>query len=156
MGHPRRNEMSKRIDLACTTTLLLLLLGAKPQSNMFSKYKAIEAYELKPGILIMPSYTEDGQVCEVGVEKKHYSPDITRIDSGMSHDEVEQIVNELVPLDQRGPKAEFFGNTTDTGYISTTVEDYANVTVLLTGDETPKRKIGDVAITIKWKNRKCQ
>jgi hypothetical protein len=29
-----------------------------------AKYKAVEAYEVRPGILVFPTYSEDGEVCE--------------------------------------------------------------------------------------------
>ena len=47
--------MSKLPYLPCATTLLL-------------------AYEIRPGVLVMPRYAQDGQVWEVGMEKRRYSP----------------------------------------------------------------------------------
>jgi len=96
--------MSRRLGLVCIASLALVLLGAKPQSDLFSKYKAVEAYELKPGILMMPRYTADGEVCEIGLEKRQYSPELIRTSSRLSHAEIEQYVDELVPSDARGPK----------------------------------------------------
>jgi hypothetical protein len=48
--------MSKLPYLACAATLLLV--GAKPQTEMFSKYKPIEAYEIRPGGLVIPRYAQ--------------------------------------------------------------------------------------------------
>lgn len=155
--------MSKRLGLVCTASLALVLLGAKPQSNMFSKYKAVEAYELKPGILIMPRYTGDGEVCEVGLEKRQYSPELIRVSSRLSDSEIEQYVDELVPSEERGPKTPMFGTvnvvsvagSTQSGTMQT-LETYENVTVYIYGDGSDKCNLGDVAVAIRWKNRKCQ
>jgi hypothetical protein len=49
-------------------------VGASAQSSRFSKYKTVEAYEIGPGILMMPNFSSDGQVCEIGLEILHYSP----------------------------------------------------------------------------------
>ncbi len=44
----------------------------------FTKYRAVKAFEVRPGILMMPSYSADGQVCEIGLEDLHYSPELVR------------------------------------------------------------------------------
>src|SRR5208282_383403 len=103
----RSNEMSKLIGLACV--FMLLFPTMKPQSKKFSKYKAIETYEVRPGFLIMPRYSDDGLVCEIGLEKLHYSPEMIRLDSSLSREEIDQIFDELVPADERGPKTKDFG-----------------------------------------------
>ena len=53
---------------------VFLPVGASAQSSRFSKYKTLEAYEIGPGILMMPNFSSDGQVCEIGLEILHYSP----------------------------------------------------------------------------------
>jgi len=152
--------MSRRLGLVCIASLALVLLGAKPQSDLFSKYKAVEAYELKPGILMMPRYTADGEVCEIGLEKRQYSPELIRTSSRLSHAEIEQYVDELVPSDARGPKTPMFGTINEEGPSESatvqTIESYENVTVVIYGDGSDKCNLGSVAVTITWKNRKCQ
>jgi hypothetical protein len=32
--------------------------------DQFKRYKAVEAYEVRPGVLMMPRYDSGGQVCE--------------------------------------------------------------------------------------------
>ncbi len=71
----------------------------------FAKYKAVEAYEIRPGILMMPSYSADGQVCEIDLEVRHYSSELVRLDSDLSRTEIDQILDEVVPDSERGPKA---------------------------------------------------
>jgi hypothetical protein len=129
---------------------VLLFLAAKPQSNKFSKYKSIEAYEVRPGILMMPRYTEDGQVCEIGLEKRHYMPERINLDSLLLLKDVYEIADELVPSNERGPRKL---NTQGPYYTENSIYhdeiymDYENVSI---------ERVETVAAVIKWKNRKCQ
>lgn len=155
--------MSKLLGLASTAAFLLLGLGERPQTEMFSKYRAVEAFEVLPGILAMPRYADDGQVCEIGVQRRIYSPEMIRLDADLSRQEIDQVVDDLVPSDERGPKTIGLANGNSTefeghGYSETVV--YQNIVVQISGEFTtvPKQKYAvqhDLAATISWKNRKC-
>jgi hypothetical protein len=151
--------MSKLIGLACA---VIVLLAARPQSDKFARYKTIEAYEIRPGILMMPRYSADGQVCEIGIERHHYSPEIIHLDSGLSRKEIDEIVDELAPASERGPKeAGLLGELiTIDGVGLTRSSTYENMSIEIYGKVLPAKKhqiaAEDVAATLKWKNRKCQ
>jgi hypothetical protein len=160
--------MSKLPYLACISALLLL--GAKPQSEMFSKYKAVEAYEIRPGILAMPRYTEDGEVCEIGFEKRAYSPDRINIENTFSEKEIDDIVGEFVPQSEREPVADFpnEGELTNGGSYTRT-DAHENVTISSFGGYTITyhrnfvhhiswqwTRNGEAALVITWTKRKCQ
>ena len=156
--------MSKFASLACTA--MLLLLAANPQNDKhdkFSKYKTVEAYEIRPGILAMPSYAEDGQVCEIGLEKRQYSPEIIRLNPSLSREEINQIADELAPANERGPKSKDFARDlmAVSGGGMTTISTYENVTIQIHSAVSPTSKkhgiiADDIAATIKWTNRKCR
>jgi hypothetical protein len=38
----------------------------------------------------MPRYSADGQVCEIGIEKRHFSPEEISLNSGLSGTEINQ------------------------------------------------------------------
>ncbi|MFZ0819430.1 MAG: hypothetical protein WAM91_05130 [Candidatus Acidiferrales bacterium] len=131
----------------------------------FAKYNAIEAYEIRPGILMMPTYSADGQVCEIGFEVRHYSPELIRLDSDLSQSEkFDQILEEVVPDSERGPKAKDPLGTliTRSGSSSiTTNVDYERVSVQIYGHimSQPRKKeilTENVAAVIHWKGRECQ
>jgi hypothetical protein len=153
--------MAKLIGLAFAASLLLL--SANPDRERFGKYKVIEAYEIRPGILIMPRYSADGQVCEIGLEKRHYSPEIIRLESSLSRKEIVQVFDELVPADERGPRSKDFGGIliTRSGNSITTNIDFANVSIQIVSKALPASSHGEIAegditATVHWKNRKCQ
>jgi len=153
--------MSRLAGLVCAVVLLIPV--AKPQNEKFLKYKPVDAYEIRPGILMMPRYSDDGQVCEIGLERRHYSPEMIRLDPGLSREEIDQIVDELVPVDERGPHSkDFTGRDMDffTGVGGTTDIEYENVSIQISFGKLPAAKhrevaLNNVAATIRWKNRPC-
>jgi hypothetical protein len=153
--------MSKLI--ASVFGAMLLLPTSNPGRERFAKYKAVEAYEIRPGILMMPRYSADGQVCEIGLEKLHYSPEKIRLDSSLSRKEINQIFEELVSSDERGPKPTSLlepGLTTFSGRGMVSDEEYQNVSIRIYGDVSPGGEaaatVDEVTATLKWKNRNCQ
>ena len=153
--------MLKLIGLACTAILLLFV--AKPQSDKFSKYKTVEAYEIRPGILMVPTYSTDGQVCEIGIERRHYMPDKVTLSSGLSREEINQICDELAPVNERGSRPTNLlerGGVMQEGNTLLTSEEYENVSIsiyseALSASSGSELHIKNVAATITWKHRKC-
>jgi hypothetical protein len=154
--------MLKVIGLA--STIVLLVTSASPQRSRFSAYKAVEAYEVRPGILMMPTYSTNGQVCEIGIQKRNYSPDVVRVDSDLSRMEIDEILENLVPDNERGPKSQIFSGReviTRTGPGMTTNIDFENVSIqvvskVVSGSTKRPLITEDVAAIIQWKNRKCE
>jgi hypothetical protein len=143
---------------------MFIFLAAKPRNEKFSKYKAVEAYEIRPGILMMPRFAEDGQVCEIGLDRLHYTPEIIHLDSDLSREDIDGIVAELVPAEERGPKTGVLGgrdSITVIGPGMTTSVNYENISVEIESHllSSRKRSISvdyGIAATIHWKHRKCQ
>jgi hypothetical protein len=153
--------MSRLIGLALTVVFLFTSTNLTHQQ--FAKFNAIEAYEVRPGILMMPRYSADGYVCEIGLERLHYSPETIRLDSGLSRVEIDEIFDELVPVEQRGQKVKgVSGNLiTKTGQGLATSIDFENVSIQIYGQilsaAGKRTTIADeVAATLRWKNRTCK
>jgi hypothetical protein len=98
------------------------------------------------------------------LERRHYSPEKIYLDSTLSREEINQIADELVPTNERGPKTKGIGEGDDMSWSGrglTTTSAYENVSIEIYSDiSATSRKdqiaAGDIAATIKWKNRKCQ
>ncbi|HUA02209.1 MAG TPA: hypothetical protein VMB02_17865 [Candidatus Aquilonibacter sp.] len=140
---------------------LLLVPSVSPDRERFAKYKAVEAYEVPPGLLVLPTYSADGQVCEIGLERLHYSPELIRLDSTLSREEIDQIFDKLVPADERGPQSKDLAGSliTQGGGSLTTTVDFQNVSIQIYGAAVSKKHsitVDEVAATLKWKKRKCQ
>ncbi len=139
---------------------LLPLILANSPGDKFAKYKAVEAYEIRPGIFMMPSYAKDGQVCEIGLERRRYSPEAIQLDGGIPDKDLNDIVDELAPDAERGPKDEIERTDEDGGGM-TTYRNYENVSVqifshVLNNARRDMKVERNIAVSISWKNRKCE
>ncbi len=144
-------------------------LGAGPQTEhqLFKRYKAVEAYEIRPGVLMMPRYDSMGQVCEIGLEELHYSPEVVRRGSGWigretrhgsdwSRTEIDEIVAELAP--ERGARTDHEETSLD-GDTTTTTFGYENVTIEIHASQQKSSQkdstVEQDAVVIRWNHRAC-
>lgn len=137
--------------------------AATTTQQQFAKYQKIEAYEIRPGILMMPRYTAEGEVCEIGLERLNYSPEVIRVASSLSREEIFQILDELVPAGERGkPSKDLTDNTINVGgQVMTTNLVFDNVLIRIYGATLPSRHknettVNEVVATVKWKQRTCR
>lgn len=148
--------MSKAMNLGC---LALLVLATASASDEFKRFQAIEAYEVQPGILMVPTYSSKGAVCKVVLEKRHYSSKEIDLDAEMSHRQIWQVFDQLVPKKDRGQSTLDLGDmgelTTAAGVSTTTIADYENVSLEMDGKT---KEAGDqeyVVAIIRWKRKNC-
>lgn len=149
--------MSKLIGSICAGTLVLL--SVNQDHGRFAKYKAVESYEIQPGILMMPKYAGDGQVCEIVIQREHYAGGVANLYSTIPHEEILKIVDELAPASERGRSLKTLGEeyiSLTSGNSVTTSAEYKNVAVEIIGLTEPASSAGDMVALIRWKNRKCQ
>jgi hypothetical protein len=148
--------MLKLTAVVCT---VMALFSMRSQNEKFSHYKSIETYEVRPGILMMPKYAADGQVCEITLERNHYSDDTAKLDSTIPRNVITEIADELAPVSERGPVTTNFGKEYMSAYAGngiTTFADYQNVSIRIFGIASPITSAGDVVAVIEWKKRTCK
>ena len=88
-----------RLAMMCTASLLIL---AALQEHKFNRLHAVETYEVRPGILMMPIYSNAGEVCQIILEKRHVSLNGIDLDAEMSGEEIYKIFDEVAPKEERG------------------------------------------------------
>lgn len=143
-------------------SILFLFSVTTTAQERFGRYQRIEAYEVRPGILMMPRYTAADQVCEIGIERLQYSPTLIRLDSDLSREEIFQILDEVVPVRERGnPSKDVGNNIIESGQIMTTNIDYENVLIRIYGATLPSKhkneiRVNEVVATVRWKHRVCR
>jgi len=59
-----------------------------------------EHYTVRPGIILVATYTDNGEPCEMRIEPKK-APGVSSSDT-MDSEVVTEIIDELVPVDRRG------------------------------------------------------
>jgi hypothetical protein len=141
--------------------IFFVLNSASIAQDRFAKYPKIEGYEIRPGILAIPRYTANNEVCEIGLEKLLYSPRVVRLDPSLSRKEIDDILDELVPVAERGASKDPLGNEiTIEGLVQSTRLNFENVSILIYGGASaysPKKEtiVDEMVATVKWKNRTC-
>lgn len=148
--------MLKLSFLVCAVALLFP--SGEPQNGKFSKYKAVEAYEIRPGILMLPKYAEDGQVCEITLETTNAFSDTINLTPTLPRKTVLDLVDQLAPVDERGPRTMDFGRdyiSQHSGESVTTFAEWENVAVNIYGKASTRCGAGDVVAEIRWKKRTC-
>jgi len=135
------------------------------EREKLSRLKRVEAYEVRPGIVALPRYAADGQICEIALEKLHHSAGTVRLDPTLTSTEVDQIADQLVPNDERGAKPKglaeqeidsLAGNSMETS------QEYQNISIhmyrAIVGTPSKGRVFVDdiAAASIKWKHRTCR
>ena len=142
--------------------VMLFSLSFNRNQEDFAKYRAVEAYEIRPGVLMMPRYSADGHVCEIGLEDLHYSPGLVKLDSQLSPAMIDQIFGELAPEDERGPRTKGFERTliTGSGFGQTETTDFERVSLQIyrkvLSDKKKEISVGNPIAVIHWKGHECQ
>jgi hypothetical protein len=134
--------------------LFLAALTAQAQSSneLRAKYgSAMEAYEIRPFILMTVKYTEDALVNEYVIEAHHTSKGSVDGNSFISRDTAREIIDEVVPMSQRG---RYIGTMSFTGGCNElTNEDYERVEIKTFHTCSPIKGANVASIIVHWKNR---
>src|SRR5215472_2567522 len=124
-----------KLAIICMTSLLILATDV--QKGKLNSLRSVETYEIRPGILAIPIYSDAGEVCSVALEKRHVSSKGVDLDAEMSREEIYGIFDELSPRRERGKEEFNLGDggdltTVDGGTVETTAA-YENVTLQMYG-----------------------
>ncbi|HKS08565.1 MAG TPA: hypothetical protein VJS13_03400 [Pyrinomonadaceae bacterium] len=115
--------------------LILLLVGlgvhgadAQTVAEIQAKYgKAVDVYSVSEHIWMTPEYAADGQVCRMRLYQKRIDSKTNFGSTKLPFDELRDVLNELAPLEMRGPKKELFGYSDLGGGTVWTTYEYENV-----------------------------
>jgi hypothetical protein len=140
-------------------SICLLAFVAGSSSDRIRKYHAVEAYEIRPGIVVTPVYTASHDICEISIEKRHYSNNSVDMDATMPKEQILSLFDELVAKEERGgpgwklpPDTEITEIDSD---ILTTRIPYENVTLAIFGKKDSPDRQKYVAAIISWNNLPC-
>jgi hypothetical protein len=65
--------MSKRALAAFLVAGIVSIAWGQTSADLSAKYRPVTSYEVRPGVVMTPSYAADGQVCEMVLEKRQKS-----------------------------------------------------------------------------------
>jgi hypothetical protein len=149
---------NKSSSIMCFLAVFAIPAWGQTAAEIGARYRSVNAYEVRPGILMTAKYAEDGQVCEVMIEKEHQTPGKVDLGSTIPRELVNRLINEIVPLADRGkPTKQYLRNnaeSTISGTVEVTESDFEKVSIEILGSVSPCAS-GDVTATIRWKRRAC-
>jgi len=133
---------------------IAVAIAGQTSADLGAKYRQITSYEVRPGIVMTPRYAQDGQVCEMIVEKRAKTDRGIVFGSSFSEKEWKEVVDKLVPPNERGKDVTEMLNTTIDGGFITADCTYENVKIRVQGVTRPKPTPAAL-ITITWSKRTC-
>jgi hypothetical protein len=139
--------------------VVFLLLGipaiawGQTSADLSMKYHQVTSYELRPSIVMTPKYAADGQVCEMDIERRHKTDTEVYFGSSFSEKDVKELVDELVPQQERGKNLTEPLNSVVDGGFNTTEYKYENILVSVRGITRPQPE--DMVVIITWPKRLC-
>lgn len=152
--------MSLRLNLLKTSLIILTLwvpAFTQTSPDLEKKYGSpVKEYEVRPGILMTAMYSDDGQVCKMYVERRHFSETVFDQRLYLSPEVIIELIDELVPTKLRGAETKGHGISRVTGSLSDHTYDYENVSITLLASSPSDKCNGGAALIIKWKNRPCK
>jgi hypothetical protein len=142
----------------CLVVVFAASAWGQTAADISAKYPVVNAYEVRPGILMTTKYAGNGQVCEMVLEKRHKTVEKTDFGSTIPHELVRQLLDELVPTVDRGKTTKRYlrgdSESTISGNVEITESEYENVSIEILGSLSPGAS-GDMVVTIHWKKRTC-
>ena len=130
-----RRVKGMRLSLVVMMIFVLCVVSTPGQTvtQIETKYgKPTNAYSVSNHIWMTPDYTASGQVCRMRLYPKTISSDVEYLSPQLYFEELQAILNELVPLDLRGQKKDSFGLTDMGGGAAWTTYPYEKVTFVFT------------------------
>src|SRR5258705_11897329 len=152
--------MSARIYLIKSSLIILIVwvpVFTQSAADLEKKYGApVKEYEGRPGIVMTATYSDDGQVCKMFVERRHFSETHFDLQLYLPQETVIELIDELVPIALRGGESKGAGFSRITGQLSDQIHNYENVSITLLSSAASGDCNGGAALIIKWKKRGCK
>lgn len=149
----------RSLIVLCAVFLAATLVRGQTSADLAAKYTAVAAYEVRPGVLMTVKYAEDGQACEMTLEKRHSSLKDRDIDlaSNIPSKLVDELTDELAPAADRGPATSRYLSPDSyvAGGVSYIKRDFQNVSIEVHGDTSTSCDGGEKVVVIHWKKRAC-
>ncbi len=127
---------------------------AQTQAQLEQKYPKLNAYLVRPNILLTAKYASDGQVCEMVLEPRRWTEKEIVLVSTLSEEETIGVVEEVVPESERGNRLTNPLPSTVAGGSITTTYDYEHISVCFFGSAREKGAADMVAV-VTWRKRSC-
>ena len=144
------------VQLASAMALLVLPVTPQTSQELRQRYgnPDAERYVVRPGIVMTVAFAKDGQPCELIIEPLHSLVSNDTSLKLMPSDKVTEILDEVLPLTQRGKLLRDISFTGGCNLIRTA--DYETVTITRTIRCTPDGGVWESPMQIRFKTSGCK
>ena len=144
------------VQLASAMALLVLPVTPQTSQELRQRYgnPDAERYVVRPGIVMTVAFAKDGQPCEMIIEPLHSRVSNDTSLKLMPSDKVTEILDEVLPLTQRGKLLRDISFTSGCNLIHTA--DYETVTITRTIRCTPDGGVWESPMQIRFKTSGCK
>jgi hypothetical protein len=143
--------MNKTLVVISLGLALALVRGPQTFTDLSAKYPVVTSYEVRPGVLMAPRCTADGQVCQMSIDRQRGTRSGVMLDSFMSDELVEKIVDELAPRSDRGKPSPHIGLMLKTGGTTEKLNGYEDINYDVLDGPGRER-----VVVISWVHRTCK
>lgn len=113
-----------------------------------------ERYAVRPGIVMTVAFAKDGRPCEMVIEPRHSLLSTEALSKPMPSDQVTEILNEVLPPNQRG---RLLQDITFTGSCNSTRNtDYETVSISRMIPCSSKGEPGESSVHVRFKTSQCE
>jgi hypothetical protein len=144
------------VQLASAMALLVLPVTPQTSQELRQRYgnPDAERYVVRPGIVMTVAFAKDGQPCEMVIEPWHSVVPNDTSPKLMPSDKVTEIIDEVLPLTQRGKLLRDISFTGGCNLIRTA--DYETVTITRTIRCKPDGGVWESPVQIRFKASRCK
>jgi len=155
-----KTPITALISIAVLGVCMPCTAAAQNQRQLEQKYPKLNAYVVRPNILLTARYATDGQVCEMVLETRRWTGEgQIVVMSALSEEETIRVVEEVVPESDRGRKLKTPLGSAVSGGSRTTRYTYENITIDFVGpwsNSHPDMVVGYMVALVQWRNRSCK
>ena len=153
-----KRKLSAFISTVVFVVFLATLGAAQTQGQLEEKYPKVNAYLVRPNILLTARYSADERVCEMALQPVRWTGDTVLL-FPLSEEETIRVVEEIVPESDRGKKLGGLLGTDDKvsafhGHSFTTPYTYEKITVNFAG--TADKGGANMVAVVTWRDRSCK
>lgn len=144
------------VQLIAAMISIILPSTLQTSQELRHKYSLPDAerYIVRPGIVMTIAFAKDGQPCEMVIEPRHSLLSADTPSKLMSSDEVDEILNEVLPPSQRGKLLQDIMFTSSCNSIRNA--NYEIVSINRTVSCPSEGESGESSVQVRFKTSQCQ
>lgn len=152
-----KRTLTPLVGIVAVALCIPFIVTAQTQQQLEQKHPKVNAYLVRPNLLLTAKFASDGRVCEMVLEPRRWTEEKVVLVSTLSEPDTIRVIEEIVPESERGNRLKgspFDGMTSVAGGSSTTFYKYENMTIEFYGN-TRQQCTGDMVAFVKFTNRSC-